>query len=172
MKKVFYGVIIGMLVLATSIHFWQVFDHPGSIDANPTTDFVIYNGLSHLVFISLTFILCGWLAWLIYKVELYEMTIREKENETANEANRLESLEKEAKLRGETEKERNRINDFIRLVELAKEKPEVKTEEPVSEKKENTKNKTKTEKQEGLNLSNLDKLFTHYQNISSNPKNE
>ena len=177
MKIKFYWLIVGLLSLTIAIHFIPALQYPTYHCFRIGHGHFIFNGLSDLVFVSLSLILCGWLAWLIHKERINEMMIAEKENEAKIESKRLGDLESETNLRRESEKERNRINDFIRLIDLTKHKTETITEEPSTvEEKDNTKNKSKTKtktiKAEDLDLDKLDKLLGQYQNILSEPKND
>ncbi len=179
MKIKFYRLIIGLLVLVTVVLLLQILYHPSYILDNTTSDYFIYYGLSNLFLISFAFTLSGWLAWLIYKMELFDIKLKEKDRETIDEDECKKELEKEKNERTVHETERSRVNDFIRLVELAKEKPETRTEEPVHAEKGKDKEKEKSEfkitttKKEELNLEKLHRLTEEYYNIiTSNPENQ
>jgi hypothetical protein len=177
MKKIYYWIIGTLLVIAIAAQAIQIFYHPSFILNTTITEYFVYHGLSHLFFISLIFILCGWLAWLIYKINLSDIRSKKQEIEESEDKKRKDTLEVEAKKRQAYERQRSRINDFIRLVELAKDKPETKTEEPAhskkSEEKDKPDSKITTTKCEGLSIDNLNKLLEDYQNIIKlNPENE
>lgn len=177
--KTFFNILISILLISIiGILLFPIFYHPYFIEVTKSGSYCMYYGLLQLFIISFAFILCGWLAWLIYKIKISEMTQDEKENESDREVAKQEILASTADKRLDYEIERNKVNDLLRIVQISKDKVETDTSvintTKLIEGKETEKTKNDTHKvtNEEINLEKFSNLFQKYQTILSEQKNK
>jgi hypothetical protein len=178
MKTFFIVLISILLIVIIGILFFPIFYHPNFIEAIKLSSYYFHYGLLQLFSISFAFILCGWLAWQLYKIKIYEMTLKEKENETDREVTRQIELAAAADKRLVHEIERNRVNDLLRIAQVSKDKVETDTSvtntTKLKEGKGTEKIQTDTNKvtNEEINFEKFSNIFQQYQTIISQPNNE
>ena len=178
MKNNFTIIIASLLLIVIGFHLLPIYYYPHIKDSNSIADLSSHYLISELFLVSFSFILCGWLAWLIFKLELYKKMLQEKETDAKREDSRQEKLEQDAKAHGAFEMERNRINDLIRIAQVSLDKSEtytsvnntLKVTESIDT--ENITTNTNDTKNELVNFEIFTNIFREYQNILKNPIND
>ncbi len=142
---------------------------------NKSNYFWLFLGLGQLV------LLIGLILFAFYSVQLWYLcyTLSQKQEEKKADCEEKYQLQKkqneDAEKRRQLEHERNRINDFFRLIELAKEKPEETNEKTKTKEKgeapKNIDNDKTTKKNEGVNTETLANFMEHYNNLTTKQLN-
>lgn len=133
---------------------------------------LLFLGIGLLLIVFALLAIAILMLWQWGKIIANQMEEGKKQVERLNSEECMRDLKEDAKKRQDIERERNRINDLFRLIELAKAKSEEITDKTKTKEKgdapKTSENNIITAKKELVSSEKLDKLIVHYQALSSN----
>lgn len=134
--------------------------------------FLIFWGIGLLLIVLGLLAIALLMLWQWGQITANQIEEEKKQAERQHSIECMSDLNKEAETRRKIERERNRINDLFRLIELAKEKPEEITDKSKTKEKGDVPkqigNDITTKKNEIVNTDKLANLINQYQSLISN----